>query len=520
MSKSAYISEVQADIAKSITSYEKYAADHPYPVDELAKVIETEPDSAIAQAYGKLGRKVDVSLFGQLAGYIMQQDKVLGEALRLGDKGLKKLARAKKLKAITSEDISKDLNLKYSNYLSALYKLKSLGSTKINDKFIGETLQPDKIEDFEDYYRHDSISTFIEDPDHETIQAAYKEFWDKRENEQIDETAAPINDTDTITDEDEEGGPLNDGENPYEQTGNDAASAESIPSDVITDGSELPEEIPAVEEASKPAPINVEVNLSEIPTGSAAINDTQLEEKKPETDLEKIQATYKDMSMDEVLADIDNSVSSVNTSINEKMETNSVFKEWINTLNTETTTPKLDKDGNPIKTDPLNTKETIQDNSYIEKTTEERNREFVDQGGAVLEEMQKAFGWSDEEIDKQVAVNKDARLNKESEAPGLPEENRSSNIEVDHVAPVLKDTDTIRETKSVDTDTIKENTSSNNSIKVIESKEGTASKSSESKEAMPAAPAPVVNMDMSALDARLSRIEYALSNTLEVKIVD
>ena len=301
-------------------------------------------------------------------------------------------------------------------------------------------------------------------------------------------------------------------ENPYEQTNSGAETK----SNIEASSPEILETKPNIEASS---PEIIETKSPELSTGSADTDPINEKKDKAAEKKAKIKADMdkmlKTQSLNEMLASIDHSINTFNNSTVNNSETLSKFASGNNSSSTNVTNSTNDGDSQSDSSINSTESNSKANNKNDMSSVLNNTFDFKADGNAAIEEMKKFSGVSDADIAKAQEKIKANKLSKQSKTSELP--TKSSGTEVSKKTPALPAANTNMTTEKEATNN---NTSSKETMKIKEVGATPSTSTESKKEASQDTPAQVVNVDLSQLDIRLSRIEYALSNTLEVKIVE
>ena len=268
MGVSKYIEEISSKIEQRIQKNLESIAAAPYPLEDLEKVKAASPESALAKSFGQNGELPGADA---LRSDAIQQDPSLYKRLFSGAKSLKKAEQNEKLSEV---DPSSLLSSRYSEFVSGLAKSSSLGSDLSIDAVLSSS--PDE---FEEVYAEVMPSDGLLDTSSEIIIAAFAELRAKggpqgRTGPQINEgTGIKATETTSVVNLPKEEGPLEEG-------------VEKVSSAVVGTKVEVPKEEPEVE---KPISINIE---NTVPT--AEIVTSEQKEAPTETRVETPTVTIND----------------------------------------------------------------------------------------------------------------------------------------------------------------------------------------------------------------------------------
>ena len=557
MSIAKYIQESRAAISKHAEQTTKKLAESPYPVDEIIELRESEPESVLAKMYGPDGELGNHS--GQLHQIAARQVTTVDKLYRKlvdGEKALKKKRRADFFSTVSDQKIEDQLRAKYNLWSSGI--LSADPKAKLKEYLYGD------FEDFESswmrltnkYWRDVPSGEYAIPTGNHSIelgaaQAIYKEW----EDTQSDSSVLPepaINDASLSEDsETSEESSINSSESKpkkvqshedqmLEWAINGAKETKRkraiVSNDVISDNPELPN-TPEVIEEDLPlddSSTAIETKPSELPTKPATspVNAVKTKGEEKQAKIKADAAAYlkKNMSIGDMMADINNTVNEYNT----YSEDNSEASSEINSLYSDNSSKVIDESKENVES---NSSSSVNSNSSTNKTNKagdntsivnsnskfntendvlNTQNDFMANGQASIDQLMSDFNLDDSDIQKaqdKIAGVSTSTQSKPAELPG-----KKQVTEISKSIPSLPSkskpvTNTEKETNNSATKT-KETVQ----VKEIGSTPQTVTQST--KEASQEALAQIVNIDLSQLDIRLARIEYALANTLEVKIVE
>lgn len=253
MSIAKFVEGYHKVIDDLIAKGEAVVKENPYPLEELKKIKETLPESAIAKRYGEDG-VIDKST--ELIAMSSEQDKDLVKRLDAGKKARNQLKNANKYK---DSDPEAEVNKLYSKIFMLIATARAAGSTFTMEELVN--LKPDEFNHFtwSDLADIDVAydMTLPISIDSSLILGALKEIYTK-DNSKASETS-PINESDKPKETSPSSSPLAEGEGEKPE-----AETSTTTSTATTSTPELPKETakPAEE---KLAPVNVTVETPPAP---------------------------------------------------------------------------------------------------------------------------------------------------------------------------------------------------------------------------------------------------------------
>ncbi len=268
MSIAKFVEGFNKAIGDRIAKAEANVEAHPYPVEELKKIKDTLPDSAIAKRYGGDG-VIDKS--PELIAASFEQDKDLVKRLDDGEKAYDKFMAARKLKR--ESDPQKLITNLYSNVYSLLAQSRALGANFTMKELI--ELSPEKFEETYNTLLEEADATDLDLPvsvDSTLILDAFKEM-----HMQSADAAgkSAINEGSTEPKKEEStSSPVAEPEGKKEEPSNSPVSEPSgkkveETSSAVQSTTSTPAELPAVESKEEAKPqTTVNVNLEQIQTES------------------------------------------------------------------------------------------------------------------------------------------------------------------------------------------------------------------------------------------------------------
>lgn len=531
MSIAKFIQSSKEALAKAIPKLEKRIEDRPYPLAELMELKSLEPDSPLAMAFGPNGRNTSVP--NELFISAATQDPALYRKLDRGKRTPNNIKKLEYFKNITDSEIEDQLRQRYSLSVSALGRNQSLGGKLKWSDLIYEK----DSETFEERLRYLDAELwrdveYVIPMGNANIQTAFVEIYEQNiDKEELEpEKISPLNEDDSLEVIESEGSTINDLEEEKEPIESELGSVSSADPELpekpeIIEDEEISELIsdPINEEPSstntESEPVEIiETSSPEAPIESL-INDDQnkAKEKQARIEAEK-NRMLETQSLNEMLAGITNNINEYNSYAAENSEASSELNKLINNSNITNTSSTSKTEEGDESTSSINSTESSSSSISSSDMTSvlNGNFDFKAQGEAAIAELKKIGGIDDDDIAAAQKRIDETRLNTQSTPSELP--TKKDEMELSKDSPSLPSTSTQSKTvEKQNNDTVSE-TKETVQVKEVKSKPQTETQSK--TETSQSTPMPAVNIDLSQLDARLSRIEYALSNTLEVKVVE